>query len=66
MVDAVIVDVGDQASCLSEVVVAEENGNVVAPERVDGWVAASCFRIVYDVIMNQRRQVYHFEGDAER
>ena len=66
MIDAIIIDVSNQSRCLREVVISEENSDMVAPHGIDGWITAPRLGIVYNVIMNKRRQVYHFEGDAQR
>ena len=66
VVDAIIVDIGDQAGCFREVVVAEQDGDIISPDGVDGGIAAPRPGIVNDVIMDKGRQVNHLEGHAER
>ena len=66
MIDAIIIDISNQSRGLRKVVISKENSDMIAPEGIDGWVTAPRRGIVYNVIMNKRRQVYHFEGDAQR
>ena len=65
MIDAVIVNIGYQACSLGKVVIAEQDRNIISPKGVDRWIAAPRQCVIYYVIMNKRRQVYHLKGDAQ-
>ena len=65
MINTIVVNIGNQASSLGKVVITEQNRDIVPPQRVDGWIATPGRRIIHNVIVNERRQVYHLKGDAQ-
>src|SRR5216110_3884586 len=66
MINARIFDFCDQACCLREVVVTQENGDLVTPYGVYGSMSATSAGLVNNIIMNQRCQMDHFKGDTEQ
>ena len=64
MINAVVIDICNQSCRLGEIVVTQQDSNTISPDGIHCWIATARLRIIDNIIMNKRRQMDHFKGDA--